>query len=494
MRKIKLLGLYDHPGGIVRRLKMNRAAVPSTQIAIEKLQIQNLIKAKDDATERYERLIFDFSQLETSNTTSQQAHLNSNNALSHFAVAQAPVALPTIPTSQQYVPGPPKGCSPPTPDIPDSNTVLLHLHSCSSAISRLASTINAASLQLSMTQTFDATSVSDSYVSLQNAVEALLRQHATYDPPPVSDGRMSPTTTAIIPWPEEVPNRASSRSQSIMTMRPLRASWLLEPSPPSNSEAAHVDAPPACINFDSVPQDLHPDPQHAISINADPRPSNPVQELELGSSYTHPAPTLANLSPGLPAPFLPRLDIADVGYAQHQRPDDIWAAPNPTPSNLRSNYGQNLSSLDVEAFPSLSESQVEMPQQPNAMSNNNSPTSAPVIVRQKMKKQRHEEDNAEHDPIALDFADRGNDTAQRADFQFDNFLGETTQDWSFDFKEVGRDDQSAVGSKQSRQHRSTPDMYPYQDATHNPRRCRSRKTRPCWPSYGTWAACRPWPA
>ena len=179
----------------------NRAAVPSTQIAIEKLQIQNLIKAKDDATERYDRLILDFSQLDTTNSAPQQPAVKTRKISSHPAVLQAPITFATSQPYQQHMPSAAEERSHRNSDMTDNNTVLLYLHTCSSAVSRLASTINAASLQLSMTQTFDVFSVSESYRGLQTAVETLLGQHLKHHLRSEDTGTTSPKNSARFPSP-----------------------------------------------------------------------------------------------------------------------------------------------------------------------------------------------------------------------------------------------------------------------------------------------------
>jgi hypothetical protein len=48
-----------------------RPAAFATSFTVEKLQIQNLIKAKEDATQRYESLLVDFSNLHTTEGASE---------------------------------------------------------------------------------------------------------------------------------------------------------------------------------------------------------------------------------------------------------------------------------------------------------------------------------------------------------------------------------------------------------------------------------------
>lgn len=50
------------PAFILQELIMSRPAGPDMEFTIKKLHILNLMKARDDATERYERLTLDFSQ------------------------------------------------------------------------------------------------------------------------------------------------------------------------------------------------------------------------------------------------------------------------------------------------------------------------------------------------------------------------------------------------------------------------------------------------
>lgn len=152
----------------------------TTQIAIERLQIENLIKAKEDATERYENLIHVFSQLETTETTftrstPQEPHTNdreSHNAATGRVLVSLPIASSSRNKFHDRTVNSDNTLS--IAGAPDSKSLLIHLHRCSSAVSKLTSAINAASLDVSMSRRFKPSNISESLKDLETGVFQLL--------------------------------------------------------------------------------------------------------------------------------------------------------------------------------------------------------------------------------------------------------------------------------------------------------------------------------
>ena len=138
------------------------------------MQIQNLIKAKDDATERYEKLVLDFSHLQTTpqeiSILNRRVDYRSSTYQSNAYIPQPGLATVRLTASANTI----------IPDVnhaahsPDYNALLLQLDMCSSALWRLTSAINTASWNLRMARTYEPKGISESYHDLQIAVEALL--------------------------------------------------------------------------------------------------------------------------------------------------------------------------------------------------------------------------------------------------------------------------------------------------------------------------------
>lgn len=234
-----------------QELIMGRPAGPDMEFTIKKLHIQNLMKARDDATERYERLILDFSQLGTTHcetdTLSDGADSTWQSTQRHaHSVERGLEAHATNP----FYTTPASGH---TSDDNGQDWLLLQLQICASAVSHLSATINAASFRWKTTQQFQRNGIAESFKGLESAVQRL------WSSSNVSNTEINPLgrrLTACCNY--DVSSRSGSWKSAHTPQREM-----LESKPPDRVSQSLLEPMP---NFLYPPQQAqHEDLQHDTS-------------------------------------------------------------------------------------------------------------------------------------------------------------------------------------------------------------------------------------
>lgn len=159
------------------------------ELSLEKLQIQNLIQAKDEATSRYEELSAAFAKLETRiNDSAKNVNPPSVSAIESNTIemmATPPQGLPPLePNSSQPVRN----------SNSQPHVVSVRLGLCASAVSKLTTTIDAATKRWESHQILEHDGIS---LTLKETTEAIasLRQHAMHTSQTPSNTRGESTST-----------------------------------------------------------------------------------------------------------------------------------------------------------------------------------------------------------------------------------------------------------------------------------------------------------
>ncbi|KAK5123890.1 hypothetical protein LTR85_002086 [Meristemomyces frigidus] len=170
--------------GFAREMARN-SVDNETKLTAERLQIRDLIRAKEDAAERYDQLVTAFSRMDTklpalgTTSTSSSTLVSDDMPLQTFALLQPKDFAPTILTASTC------GVPPPPPPPEASDDVLLqHLSTCAAAVSHLSALLNSATDRWKLDREFDGDDMGRSLSTAVGNFRHLFRHHEITRPSP----------------------------------------------------------------------------------------------------------------------------------------------------------------------------------------------------------------------------------------------------------------------------------------------------------------------